>query len=294
MKANRQTQLFVPRAPLVVADGVGVNTTAMLVGLWRLGVRPDLILHADTGGEWPETDAYIPERRRWLASVGFPDLVVVRRAPLVNGKMGSYATLEENCLTNKTLPSMAFGFRRCSYKWKREPQDKFCRTWEPARVAWAAGVKVRKLIGYDCGPADARRSKIDDDDYYTYEYPLREWGWDRERCIAEIERAGLPVPRKSACWFCPATKPHELAELHPDLADRIIEIERVAAPRLTKIEGLWTLGRKGRAAIPARPAKGKKPARPARPEIVARSGRMTDFIEIERAHAHRHLPLLAA
>ena len=35
--------------PIVVAYGAGVDSTAMLVGLHRLGVRPAMLLFADTG-----------------------------------------------------------------------------------------------------------------------------------------------------------------------------------------------------------------------------------------------------
>ena len=45
--------------PLVIADGLGVNSTALLIGLSRAEVRPDLILFADTGSEKPETYAYL-------------------------------------------------------------------------------------------------------------------------------------------------------------------------------------------------------------------------------------------
>jgi hypothetical protein len=65
--------------PLVIADGLGVNSTALLIGLSRAEVRPDLILFADTGSEKPETYAYLDIRRHWLRRVGFPDLIVVRR-----------------------------------------------------------------------------------------------------------------------------------------------------------------------------------------------------------------------
>lgn len=148
------------------------------------------------------------------------------------------------------LPSLAYGRKGCSLKWKREPQDAFVsKSWPPARAAWASGLKVRKAIGYDAGPKDARRSVLKDDNRYTYWYPLREWGWDRERCIEEIERAGLPVPVKSACFFCPASKPHELVDLrrkHPGLTDRIIALETSAAPTLRTVEGLWRRATKTR------------------------------------------------
>ena len=44
-----------PTWPLVVAYGLGVNSTALLVEFVKRDIRPDLILFADTGGEKPET-----------------------------------------------------------------------------------------------------------------------------------------------------------------------------------------------------------------------------------------------
>ena len=41
--------------PLVVSYGMGVDSTAMLIGMAQRSIRPDLILFADTGGEKPET-----------------------------------------------------------------------------------------------------------------------------------------------------------------------------------------------------------------------------------------------
>jgi hypothetical protein len=68
-----------------------------------------------------------------------------------------------------------------------------------------------------------------------------ECGYDRERCQQVIRAAGLPVPMKSACWFCPASKKHEIVWLeqhHPDLMKRALAIERNAQDGLTSIKGL--------------------------------------------------------
>lgn len=259
---------------------MGVDSTAMLVGMYERGIRPDLILFADTGDEKDETYAYLPIINAWLRSIGFPEVLVVRRLPTRSRKSQKvYKTLRENCLANQTLPSLAFGRKACSSKWKKEPQNKYVAAWNPARAAWARGQKVVKLIGYDAGPKDSRRSDIKDDAKYTYRYLLREWGWDRERCEAEIARAGLPIPPKSACKFCPATKPHELEAMirqDPRIGHEIMEMERVAAPGLKKIEGLW------------RRATKKRP------------GAMTPFIldvlrriEAERLAGARRSPMLA-
>jgi len=42
-----------------MAYGLGVASTAMLVEFVHRGIRPDLILFADTGGEKPGTYQYL-------------------------------------------------------------------------------------------------------------------------------------------------------------------------------------------------------------------------------------------
>jgi hypothetical protein len=230
--------------PLVVNYGGGVDSTALLVEMARRGIVPDLILFADTGSEKPETYEFVARFSDWLVSRGMPAVTVVRRAKSKPSKTGSgYTTIEGNCLQNSTLPSLAFRRKSCSLKWKAEPMDKFLGTWAPAVAAWARGEKVTKLIGYDCGPADSRRA-VDrlGDDSFTFRYPLREWGWDRERCLAEIRAEGLEPPMKSACFMCPASKPDELkwlAATHPELWLRAVQMEDKAKPTLKTIGGLW-------------------------------------------------------
>jgi hypothetical protein len=68
-----------------------------------------------------------------------------------------------------------------------------------------------------------------------------EWGYDRETCKRIITKAGLPVPIKSACFFCPASKKPEIAWLqedHPDLLRRALRIEQNAQAKLTSVKGL--------------------------------------------------------
>src|SRR6186713_2078743 len=94
-----------PDDPLVVAYGLGVDSTAMLVEFARRKIRPDLILFADTGGEKPETYRYLAVIRPFLARVGFPEVVTVRYQP----KRAVCHTLEGQCLHTGTLPSLAYG-----------------------------------------------------------------------------------------------------------------------------------------------------------------------------------------
>lgn len=231
--------------PLALSYGMGVDSTAVLVGWWRRGIRPHWIGHAQVGNEWPETYEYRPVIDKWLAEAGFPTITDVQYV-VQRPKHGHYATLEENCLVNQTLPSLAFGYKKCSLKWKGEPLDAACADYFAAHIK--AGGKVQRAIGYDAGPCDSRRGGVETQGPWNWIYPLREWGWDRARCEKEIAAAGLPVPPKSACFYCPSTKPAELIQLakkHPDLARRAVAMEDRARPRLTKIQGLWGVGVKG-------------------------------------------------
>lgn len=236
-------------APLVVAYGIGVDSTAMLVGMKQRGIRPDKIMFGDVGAEKAETYAYLSVIGPWLEFVDFPPVTIVRYVPKKFKHWPPYYTLEENCLTNGTLPSISFGFSSCSQKWKQAPQHKHMQQWQPALDAWARGERVIKAIGYDCSMRDKKRSakaerlvctyKDQHAEFYEYWYALQDWGWDRDRCKLEIVSEGIQIPEKSSCFFCLAMKPDEVRSLPVDKLRRIVLLEARAAPRLTKVEGLW-------------------------------------------------------
>jgi hypothetical protein len=260
-----------PDWPLVVAYGLGVNSTAMLVEFAKREIRPDLILFADTGGEKPETYRYLPIIQAYLKRVAFPPVVTARYEP----KTAPYSTLEGQCLHTGTLPSLAYGGKTCSLKFKRSPQDKIIlQHFPPASlrerrrrvvraIGFDAGERRRtyagivKAIGLDAGEEHRRtwaEPKAGEDDrkpsreawldahVFTYWYPLcSDWGMDRAACERSIRDAGLPVPPKSSCFFCPASKKREivwLREHHPDLLERALAIEANAQPNLTSVVGL--------------------------------------------------------
>lgn len=251
---QKQGHLFPPSSlPQILSFGLGVDSMGCLVGFRQRGERPDLIMFADTGSESKGTYAYLPVAQAWLEEVGFPPVTVVRR-PLCNGKHGPYETLYEECRTKKMLPSLAYGNHSCATKWKVEPQHKFLRNWDPAKRAWAAGLPIVQSIGFENEKHEiARCNRLPEDPRFIYRMPLIEWGWDRARCIEEIKgdkelagiasRFGVPVvPPKSACFFCPSTKPAELIELKrndPATLELALALERRAAPGLRAIGGLW-------------------------------------------------------
>ncbi|MGH8159290.1 MAG: hypothetical protein ACREPQ_14310 [Rhodanobacter sp.] len=227
---------------VVACFGAGVDSTAMLVALHESGLPPDLITFADTGGEKPETLAHVEAMNAVLRDWAWPSVQVCRKVPLPST---GYSDLLGNCHANETLPSLAFGMKSCSIKWKHGPQDQYLKgvrsgpnaadphpLWLRAK---ATDQRIVKLIGYDCGPADKRRSRglSGADADFDYVYPLQLIGWSRGECVAAIVNALGPamVPVKSACFFCPASKRWELfwlSAIHPDLMERALGLERAA------------------------------------------------------------------
>lgn len=223
---------------IIASYGGGTNSTAYIVKKVMLGEPIDLIIFADTGGEKPHTYSYIPMFSEWLVSKGYPPITVVKR---VNDK-GEIETLEEECLRLGNLPSIVFGKKTCSQKHKIAPQNKYINSLPEAKAIWKAGRKIVKYIGYDAD--EEYRVKPDEDKLdkkYDRQYPLIEWDMDRAACIEVIKSAGLPLPGKSACYFCPSSKRTEIRWLHhnyPDLAERALAIEANGVGNANVVVGL--------------------------------------------------------
>lgn len=65
-------------------------------------------------------------------------------------------------------------------------------------------------------------------------YPLLDLGIDRSRCQTIIADAGLPVPPKSSCFFCPFHRPQMWAEMRrdePELFDKSADLEALLNER---------------------------------------------------------------
>lgn len=215
-----------------VSYGAGRNSTAMIIGLWSLGIRPDAILFADTGGEKPETYAFIVSMNKWLKAHDFPFVTVVSRQSMNMVKHGRYTTLEEQCIANKTMPSKVFGGSTCSVSWKVEPMERWIKQKWGEDIK--SGLKPICFKGIHAGETKRFFGKsgkpfLEDDvsiGFFPLINPLR---WHQGHCESAILGAGLPMPPKSSCFYCPNSKKKEVVELeetHPKLYERAIAIER--------------------------------------------------------------------
>jgi hypothetical protein len=236
--------------PLMVSVGLGVDAVAATIALVRLGARIDLAIFSDTGGEKPETYEFGKVFDAWLREHAGIPLTMMRLVP----PTAPYSTLEEEVLTNQILPSSALGMGSCSSKWKGSAIHSWIKgypakgkrpaqpAWQPAIDCWEQGKRVVRVIGFDAGPKDRRRKGIEGDDRYQNWFVLRELGMDRIDCANEIIKAGLPLPIKSSCSYCPHNKPAELFWLHahhPELFIRALVIENNGMAKVREAEGMW-------------------------------------------------------
>jgi 3'-phosphoadenosine 5'-phosphosulfate sulfotransferase (PAPS reductase)/FAD synthetase len=216
---------------IIVSYGGGTDSTAMLIGLVQKGKKPDHILFADTGGEKEGTYHYITYFNNYLFQHNFPLIEVVK----YKTKLGNELTLEQDCLNNQTLPAIAFGWKTCSQKFKILPQEKFIKERYP-------NDPILHLIGYEYG--EQRRVKENPLENHSNEYPLIEWMWNRQMCEQVILKAGLCLPGKSSCFFCPNMKKHEILRLSED-EKRRVKLMEANAKNKVEMAGLgrtysWT------------------------------------------------------
>jgi len=233
--------------PIIVSNGVGVDSVALLVELRRLNIIPDAIVTALVGRTWFGNEhrrfyEYLPILEQWLTDAGFPPITYVWYEMKRRAKHFAYWSLAGNCLANRTLPSISFWKNHsCSIKFKGAEIDRWVTEQYGERPCY-------RLVGYDLTEQSraarfSTKTKRDgprSNDIYVY--PLQILGLDRIGCEAVSAYAGLPSPGLSSCVFCAAMRPEEIDALYPEELWLIVILEAHAQINLKKIRGLWGHG----------------------------------------------------
>jgi len=196
--------------------GAGLNSVALAIILANQGWEGPIVF-ADTGAEHPDTYCYLEYfERNYLQPRG---LQVTRILPGSEYHERSELDLETFCLDRGIIPLLAV--RWCSVEWKRTPLE----NW-------------RQAHGYDIGLQGICASephRVRDDPAVSY--PLVDLGIHRHQCREIIQEAGLAVPRKSGCFFCPGQALGQWRSLymdHPELYERACVLEDNAAENRQK------------------------------------------------------------
>ncbi len=192
----------------ILSFGAGVNSVALMILLLRLKAPLDEVVFADTGAEVPETYAYLNIAEGYLKEHGVPFRIVSKR--ILNER-----DLYQTCWHRRVVPSAVW--RWSTRDFKVEPIQNYYRS---------LGVHICQYIGMAHG--EMQRAKDNPLSFITNQYPLLEWKLTRPKCIELIQDAGLPVPKKSGCFFCPFNSKGRwrwIYENHNELYQKAVALE---------------------------------------------------------------------
>ena len=189
----------------VLSFGGGVNSVALMVLLLREELPIDEVVFADTGGEVPETYEYLEIAKEYFAEHGIPFTTVSKRGD----------SLYDTSWRRQVFPSAI---------WRWSTRDFKVNPIHRRYREIGGHINQYLAIAWD----EISRMKDSRVDYVTNLYPLIDRRITREGCIEIIEEAGLPIPPRSSCFFCPfnsADRWRWLFENHPDLYDKAVALE---------------------------------------------------------------------
>ena len=220
----------------IFSDGGGVQSTAVKV-LQAQGKLPqpyDYFIFANTGedSENPATlDYYMNVFMPYAHDHGLNEIM------LKHVVKGEVRTLYSHLIADNHTIALPMrlstgvpGSRVCTSDWKIGVISK----WLKGMGASAANPAT---VGLGISVDEFHRARIADKDgvirdprspWEVLEYPLIDMRLTRRDCMKIISDAGLPVPEKSSCWFCPFKRTREWEDMRrtqPDMFKRACELE---------------------------------------------------------------------
>lgn len=215
-----------------VSYGGGVQSTALLVLAARGDIDYPLFLHADVGhdSEAKGTIRYVREVAEPYAAAHDIELVRVRKMSRHGDAVTLRAALMREDSRSVPIPMRmsgngAPGNRTCTADWKIKPVVKELKRRgatvdTPAVVAVGISTDEFERARPGADPRTPEQHRV---------YPLLDLGLNRADCMRLIADEGIPVPPRSACYFCPFHGREAWRELKRDLPDDFRDAERIEA-----------------------------------------------------------------
>ncbi|MEV8093702.1 phosphoadenosine phosphosulfate reductase [Kitasatospora sp. NPDC085879] len=209
--------------------GGGVQSMAALVLAARgdLDYRTFLFAHVGEDSENPATLTYLDRYAKPFAQAHGIELTTLHRVMVRSKETRTlYSEITREGSKALKIPvrfkNGAPGKRACTHDYKiqsiaRELKRRGATEQAPARVG--IGISLDEIHRANERKAE-KHERID--------YPLLRLGLRRIDCARVIREAGLPVPPKSSCWFCPFKRPetwHEMRRTEPELFERACQLE---------------------------------------------------------------------
>jgi len=218
----------------VFSFGGGVQSHAALVlqAQGRLPLGYSLFMFANVGNdsENPDTLRYIEEHTKpFCQKYGIPFMEVQKT------RYGQPDTLLESIYRDtRSVPIPAYqsggspGNRSCTVEFKLRTMDKALAEQGYSHVVYGVGFSTdeftRVRSDQEAWHAAEKRAGLQ----VRKEYPLITLRLTRSDCMRIITGAGLPMPPKSSCWFCPFHRKSEWIEMkrdEPELFAKALSVE---------------------------------------------------------------------
>lgn len=247
-----------------ISYGGGVQSTALLVLAAQKRINYRLFLMANVGddSEQPETLAYVERIAKPYAAKHGIDLRVLTRTK----RDGAPETLFGRMMHDKSYKTVPIPVRLSG---DGPPLSRICTVdfklavlgkWLKANGA-AGDNPATVGLGISLDEIHRANTTKNSEKYRQIVYPLIGIGEDtdlrmrRDDCMTVIREAGLPVPPKSSCYFCPLhtmSAWQDQARERPDLFEKSAQLEEhLTATRAARGKGPVFLSRAG---IPLREA----------------------------------------
>lgn len=185
----------------VFSYGGGVQSTAALVlaAQGKLDYKTFLFCNVGADSEHPDTLRYVHDVAMPYAQAHDIQLIELQAT-----RFGQPETLYQRLMRPDRsvgipvrMANGAPGNRACTKDFKIMVVARWLRQHgstkdNPAMVGMGISLDEFQRMRSDSGIA-----------YETLDYPLIDLRLDRQQCANIIRDAGLPIPPKSSCWFCP-------------------------------------------------------------------------------------------
>lgn len=209
----------------ILSYGGGADSFAMLLDALDRGERPNAAVFADVGsgkgddGEWPDTYRHIREHAMPIcAREGIAFHWITTEEYQIRGHESLLAYFE----AKRLMPSRLS--RLCTSAAKVERIAAFLRDR-------FAGEEFEVWVGFEAGEEvraeNDPHGKVRSADGRMNRFPLMERGLCRCRAVELIRAHGLPVPRKSACVYCPFSTRGDFRTLDRELPATFARVERM-------------------------------------------------------------------
>ena len=213
--------------------GGGRQSTAALVlaaqGVPELAGRVFLFANVGEDSERAETLRYVEEYAKPFAADHGIEFHELRKVSTRGPHVGQVRTIYESLVGHNRsvdipvyMSNGAPGNRKCTVSFKIEVISNYLRDY-------GATPSSPATLGIGFTWDELQRIGANDRvPHQRLDYPLIDLRMNIHDCMTTIENAGLPIPPKSACWFCPYQSRKDWLRMRmadPELFEKAVALE---------------------------------------------------------------------